>query len=293
VADYLESYAVQMDLPVRNGISVERVSPIENGYLVTAGERRFEAAQVVIATGAYHSPKIPDFASELDPDIRQLHSSEYRNPSQLQSGGVLVVGASNSGGELARDVAAEHQTWLSGRDTGKLPFDIDGYPARALVRVVWFIFNNVLTVNTPIGRKARPAMRDHGGPLERVKPKDLEAAGVQRVYARTAGVKNGRPVLDDGTVLDVTNVIWCTGFSHEYEWIELPIMGDDGWPLQERGVVPTAPGLYFVGLPFMYSFSSPLIGAVGRDAAFVADRIAARASAGHVALHQQPTVVTP
>jgi putative flavoprotein involved in K+ transport len=276
IADYLETYAHEMKLPVQNGVSVERVSRAGDGYVVTAGERCFEAAQVVIAAGAYHHPRVPEFAIELGPDIRQLHSSEHRNPSQLQPGAVLVVGASNSGAEIARDVAKSHQTWLSGRDTGKLPFDIEGFPARVLDRVIWFVFNHVLTVRTPMGRKARPYMRNHGGPLERVKPKDLQAAGVERVFARTTGVRDGLPTLDDGTVLNVANVIWCTGFRHEYDWIDPPLATEDGWPVQNRGVVPDMPGLYFVGLPFQYSFASPLIGAVGRDAAYVADRVADR-----------------
>lgn len=287
VAGFLESYAQRMDLPVRTGINVERVSRTEMGYHITAGERNFEASQVVIATGAYRSPRTPDFAADLDPAIRQLHSSDFRNPSQLRDGAVLVVGASNSGAEIAYNVAPSRQTWLSGRDTGKLPFRIDSRTAQVFDRVFWFAANHILTMNTPLGRKARPHMRDHGAPLERVKPADLAAVGVERVYARTAGARDGLPLLDDGRVLDVANVIWCTGFQPQFDWIDLPVVGEDGWPLQKRGVVPTAPGLYFVGLPFMHSFASPLIGGVGRDAASIADRIASRARAAQ----RQPAAV--
>jgi putative flavoprotein involved in K+ transport len=278
VADYLEDYARQMKLPVRSGITVDRVSRMDDVYVISAGDRQYEARQVVIAAGAYRHPKIPAFAAELDPGIRQLHASEYRNPSQLQDGAVLIVGASNSGAEIANDVGRQSPTLLSGRDTGKLPFHIDGRAARVLTHIVWFAFNRILTVSTPMGRKALPSMRDHGGPLERVKPDDLAAAGVERVYARTTGAPDGKPVLDGGRVLDVTNVIWCTGFRQDFSWIDLPITGEDGWPLQKRGVVPAAPGLYFVGLPFMHSFASPLIGGVGRDAAHVARHIARRAA---------------
>lgn len=117
VADFLEAYALRMDLPVRNGVNVELVSRIGAGYIVSAGAERFEAAQVVIATGAYHHPRVPDFATGLDPRIRQLHACEFRNPSQLREGAVLVVGASNSGAEIAHSVAGTHQTWLSGRSS--------------------------------------------------------------------------------------------------------------------------------------------------------------------------------
>lgn len=274
IADYLEMYATRMRLPVRSGVHVDRVSREGDQFVVVAGDRRYEAAQVVVAAGAYHHPKVPDFASQLDPAIRQLHSQVFRNPSQLQPGAVLVVGAANSGAEIAYDAAASHETWLAGRDTGKVPFDINGYAERVAVRAVWFVLNHVLTVATPVGRKARPTVRLHGGPLERVRPADLAEAGVNRVYARVTGVRNGLPLLDDGRVLDVTNVVWCTGFRPDYSWIDLPVVGDDGWPLEERGVVRGTPGLYFVGLPFMYSFTSPLIGGVGRDAEHVVRNVA-------------------
>ena len=281
VADFLEAYARKMELPVRTGIRAERLARAEDayhGYVVDAGDMHFEAPQVVVATGAYHEPRVPEFATELDPKIRQLHSSEYRNPSQLQDGGVLVVGASNSGGEISFDAARQHRTWLSGRDTGQMPFSIDGRVARLLDPVIWFMANHVLTVDTPMGRKARPRMRSHGAPLERVRPADLAGAGVERVYSRTVGARDGLPMLDDGRVLDVTNVIWCTGFRHDLPWIELPVMGEDGWPRHRRGAATAAPGLYFMGLPFLYSFASPLIGGVGRDARHIAERIASLAA---------------
>jgi putative flavoprotein involved in K+ transport len=282
MADYLEAYAAQMRLPIRTGVHVERVVPVgdgQGGYAVLAGDRRYDAAQVVVASTAHHHPKAPDFASMLDPGIRQLHSSEYRNSSQLQDGRVLVVGASNSGAEIALEVSRDHQTLLSGRDTGHVPFRIDGRPARIVVRFLWFVWDHVLTINTPMGRKMRPYVRSHGGPLVRIKPADLRAAGVERVIARTTGVQNGKPMLEDGRVLDVANVIWCTGFRNAFDWIDSLEFGDDGYPIQDKGVVSTTQGLYFVGLPFQRAFSSMLIGGVGRDAAYVADRIAARAKA--------------
>ena len=118
VADYLVAYAARFALPVRTGISVTRLSRMRDRYVLAAGEHRFEADHVVVASGAYHSPRVPAFAAELDPDIVQLHSTEYRDPSRLRQGDVLVVGAGNSGAEIARDVSGRHRTWLSGRDTG-------------------------------------------------------------------------------------------------------------------------------------------------------------------------------
>jgi putative flavoprotein involved in K+ transport len=279
VANFLEEYARGMALPVRSGSRVDRLAQTDGGgFALTAGSRRIETDQVVVASGGYHEPRVPEFATDLSPSIRQLHSSAYRNPSQLQPGGVLVVGAGNSGAEIAFDAAPEHRTWLSGRDTGQMPFAIDGTVSRLVDPLIWFLANHVLTVD--IGRRAGPSMRAHGVPLERVRPVDLEAAGVTRVYARTVGARDGLPVLDDGSVLDVTNVVWCTGFRHDFTWIDLPVMGKDGWPMQDHGVVPSVPGLYFVGLPFQRAVASALIGGVGRDAAHVVERIAARHAKG-------------
>jgi putative flavoprotein involved in K+ transport len=193
---------------------------------------------------------------------------------------VLVVGASNSGAEIAFDVAREHRTWLSRRDPGHLPIDNDSRAAWIGGRLVWFLQSRVLTVDTPIGRKVRPIIRTRGGPVIRIKPAHLRAAEVNRVPARTVGVRDGRPLLDDGQVLDVSNVIWCVGFEHAASWFDVPIDREDGWPLEERGVISSAPGLYFIGLPFLYAMNSSLVGGVGRDAAYLGDQIASRATVG-------------
>jgi putative flavoprotein involved in K+ transport len=277
MADYLGAYAARFGLPVRRGVKVDGLSRRDGRFIVTAGDLRFEAENVVVATGGYHGPKVPTFAPELDPDILQLHSSEYRRPSHLQEGGVLVVGAANSGAEIALDVSRSHRVYLSGRHPGTEPTRPGSGADRLVTPVIWFVLSHVLTVTTPIGRKAAAQLRNHGLPLARVRPADLLAAGVERIYARTVAARDGLPLLDDGRVLDVTNVIWCTGYRPDFGWIDLPLFDDDGEPAHERGVVATVPGLYFVGLFFLSAATSSLVGGVGKDAAYIADQIAARA----------------
>ena len=278
MADFLESYARTFALPVRSGVRVERVSRQDTGFLVVAGAQRFEAENVIVAMSNYQRPRVPPFAGELAPGIVQLHSADYRSPAQLQPGSVLVVGAGNSGAEIALELSANHQIWMAGRDTGHVPFRIDGLAARlGLVRfVLRVLFHRILTVSTPLGRTVRPKVLHAGGPLIRVKPKELAAAGVARV-PRIVGARNGLPLLADGRVLDVANVIWCTGFHPGFSWIDLPVFGSDGEPRHDRGVVRDQPGLYFVGLHFLYAFSSTMIHGVGRDAARIADAVAGRA----------------
>jgi putative flavoprotein involved in K+ transport len=290
VADYLEAYARRFDLPLRTGVSVDRLSRNGNGFVLTAGDRRFDAEQVVVATGAYQTPKVPALASKLDPTIVQMHSTEYRNPSQLRDGGVLVVGAGNSGAEIAREASHGHQTWLSGRDTGHEPTRPGTVPDRLLMPLLWFIVTHVLTVKTPIGRMVKRKFRDRGIPLARVRRSDLAEAGVERV-PRTTGVQDGLPELEDGRVLDVANVIWCTGFEPDFSWIGLPILGDEGHPVHDRGVMGSEPGLYFVGLVFLYSLSSVLIGGVGRDAEYIATHIASRVAGDRPPENGAPTEI--
>lgn len=281
MGDFLEAYAARLHLPVVCGVTVERLERRGERYLVSAGAQRWDADNVVIATGAFRDPRVPSFAADLDPAIRQLHSSEYRSPAQLRDGPVLVVGAAHSGADIAHEVAASHPTTLSGPSTGELPFRCDGPLARHIVPpILRFVSTRVLTVRTPLGRKARAKIRKGGGPLLRYRSPELRAAGVERVLERVTGTRDGKPVLAGGRVLDPANVIWCTGFRNDLGWVRFPLpIGDDGFPLQKRGAVDGCPGLYFAGLVFQDSFSSMLILGARRDAVRVARQIAARSGA--------------
>ena len=273
-AEYLEAYAARFDLPVRLGMSVDRLTKAGGRYVVACGERRFEADRVVVATGFYGTPSVPEFASELDPRLVQMHSSDYRDPSQLGPGGVLLVGAGNSGADIAMEVSATHRTWLSGRDKGQVPIRIESRLARFVLPVLWFVASHVLTVRTLLGRKVRPHVLSSGAPRIRVKSDDLREAGVESV-PRVVGVQDGLPVLEDGRVMDVANVIWCTGFRQDFSWIDVPVFNGDSGPVHERGVA-SERGLYFVGLDFLYAFTSENVGGVGRDARHIAKHIASR-----------------
>ncbi|MDP9340530.1 MAG: NAD(P)/FAD-dependent oxidoreductase [Actinomycetota bacterium] len=292
LGDYLESYAGRFDLSVRTGVKVDGLSVEGDRYVVAAGNTRFEADQVVVATGACQTPRVPAFATELGPSIVQLHSSGYRNPSQLRDGDVLLVGAGNSGAELAFEVSRTHRTFLAGKEPGHIPARHGGIPFRFLVRGVRFLGHHVLTTGTPIGRKVRPKFLSKGTPLIRIRPKELAAAGVER-GPRVVGVRDGLPELEDHRVLDVANVIWCTGFRPSFPWIDLPVFGDGGEPLHDRGVVQGQPGLYFMGLPFQYAATSDVLPGVSRDAQHVAKHIASRVSGSeHGAPAMTGTTVT-
>ena len=190
---------------------------------------------------------------------------------------MLVVGASHSGTDIAYELAPSHPTVLAGRDPGQIPVRLDHWSVRVFFPIHVLLAKHVLTRRTPIGRKQMPEVRFRGGPMIRVKREDLQARGVERVLGRVTGVRNGQPVLEDRE-LDVTTVIWCTGFRQVFDWIDLPVLGSDGWPRESRGVVADAPGLFFCGLAFQYAFSSMVLPGVGRDADYIARLISQRAT---------------
>jgi putative flavoprotein involved in K+ transport len=282
VAAYLQSYAVHFGLPVRLGVRVERLTGAEGGddFVVSTDRGDISCHTVVIATGTFgRTPRVPSFAADLAPQILQLHSSEYRRPSQLRDGPVLVVGASHSGCDIAYELAESRPTVLAGRDCGQIPVRWDTPAVHVAFPFLLFAWRHVLTRRTPIGRRMMAEIRHHGGPMLRVKREDLAARGVERHVERVTGVTDGRPTLADGTVLEVTNVVWATGFEQRFDWVDLPVLGDDGWPREYRGVSSDVPGLFFCGLSFQYAFASMVLPGVGRDAAYVARQVVRRSAA--------------
>ncbi len=281
VADFLEQYVVERGLPVRTRTRVDRVVPrAGGGFSAHLGQDRVECDNLVVATGTYgRTPRVPEVAASLDPRIRQCHSSEYTNPGQLQPGTTLVVGASHSGYDIAYEVAAVQPTILAGPDRGNIPLDWESARIKVALPLIVFLWKHVLTRRTPVGRREMQQVRHHGAPTTRVKAHHLAERGAERVTSKILDASaDGKPMLDDGRVLEVTNVVWATGFRPDFSWIEAPITGDDGWPREYRGVVEEVPGLFFCGLSFQFAFGSMVLPGVGRDAAYVAGRISRRQS---------------
>lgn len=279
VADYMENYALAWDLPVRTSTRVEALEAGRDGGFVAtldSGEV-ITADNVVVATGPFgRTPNVPAFAADLDPAVLQLHSSEYLRPGQIPPGKVLVVGASHSGTDIAYELAVEHDVTMVGRDCGQIPWRIENRFNRIGFRAVVFLFKHVLNRRTPMGRKEMDEFRRHGGPMIRVKRSDLAERGVERNLGRVVGVRDGHAELADGSLVDARTVVWCTGFKQTYDWIKLPVFDEDGWPVEYRGEVAAAPGLFFSGLAFQYSVTSMFLLGTRRDAKFVAAAIARR-----------------
>ncbi len=271
--DYLERYVAAFELPVRLGVEVDGLFREGEGFRVTAGAQAFDADHVILATGVHRVPRTPAFAGDLSRDTVQLHSVDYRNPAQLRPGTVLLVGAGNTGAEIAMDLAPTHEVLLSGRQVGEIPIDIRGWQGRVGFPVLWWVWEHVLTERSKPGRKVRATMlQGQGDPWIRQKEKDIQVAGVKRT-SRITGIVDGRPQTENGEVLDVENVIWCTGFEDGFGWVDLPDLDSSGRLASERGAVEGQPGLYVLGQHFQYMFNSHTVGGVGKDAAYVVQHL--------------------
>jgi putative flavoprotein involved in K+ transport len=270
-ADFLEAYASHFSLPVRYGLKVDGLYKNERGFHITAGEASIHTRNVIVATGAFHSPHIPSLARELNHGIFQMHSANYRNTSDVPVQNVVVVGAGNSGAEIAIELAkAGRKVWLAGRDVGHPP----AVKFRRFFggRPYWWFLRHVMTIDTPLGRRMKANVLAHGNPLVRTQREDVAGAGVE-FAPRLIGARDGKPQLEDGRILPAEGILWATGFHPDYRWINLPVFDEMGRPRHERGVVREAPGLYFVGLHFQTGLTSSLLGGVGEDAKYIVSQI--------------------
>jgi putative flavoprotein involved in K+ transport len=273
MAAYLEGYAARFDLPVRLNARVHSVSRKGTRYSIRTESDGsvLEADNVIVATGAFQAPRIPASSVRLANTIHQLHSSEYHSPFGLPDGPVLVVGAGNSGAQIAMELARFRKVWLAGRDTGHMPRRFLG---RDVFDWLWPVMR-LATTHTRLGRRMRQSIRGSGDALIGIPETELKQSGVVRV-GRLDGVRGGLPVCGS-EIVEPRVIVWCTGFRPDYGYIDLPIFDESGFPRHWRGVVSESPGLYFLGLRFQHRLNSSLVGGVGEDAAYVAEQVAQRA----------------
>ena len=266
VVAYLEDYARHFELPVELDSRVLAVRGADGGFEVELADRRYLAGQVVVATGPFQAPRTPAWAGSVAPDVFQIHSSDYRRPSDIPAGTVLVVGGGNTGYQIAKELTVTHHVHLAvGSRQTRLP-------QRLLGRDLfwWLTKLGVLekTVESRIGRRARD--RDT---LIGSNPRQIRHLGAH-LRPRAVNAEGRSVTFDDGSTLDVDAVIWATGYRPDRAWIELPIFTDDGAAQHRRGVT-EVPGLYFLGLSWQHTRGSALLGWVAADAQFIAEQIAA------------------
>jgi putative flavoprotein involved in K+ transport len=266
VVAYLTDYAREFELPVELDSPVKAVRADDDGYLVELDDRTYEADQVVIATGPFQVPRVPEMAERLDPDIVQFHSSEYRGPQDVPAGPVLVVGGGNTGFQIAQELSGTHDVHLSiGSRQMPLPQRILG---RDLFRYLEATGLMGKTIRSRLGQRMQ-----HRDALIGSSPRTARRRHGIQLRGRTVEVTGPEVRFDDDSRITPGAVVWATGFVLDHSFVQLPVFGEDGRLVHQRGVT-SSPGLYFLGLPWQHTRGSALLGWVKDDAEHAAEQIA-------------------
>jgi putative flavoprotein involved in K+ transport len=265
VADYLRGYAAAFELPVRLNSRVTRLTKTGDTFIAETSTGTITARQVVVATGPFQTPVIPGMAQRLAADVVQVHSAGYRNPSQLPEGPVLVVGAGNSGLQIACELAATRPVTVA---VGTRPPML---PQRFLGRdLFWWLTRLGLITKTGDSRLAR-RIRDRGDLVIGTRWRDLARLGIQ-ARPRLDDIDLTTAMFADGSVTTVAAVVWATGFRTDYTWLDIPGAVMDSKVANERGIT-AVPGLSVLGLPWLHTRGSALLGYVKDDAAWLASHL--------------------
>lgn len=277
MGDYLERYAQHFELPVRTSTRVVSLTRLADGRfrLALSDGDDVIADRIIVTTGGHRIPVAPAFAPQLDPAIRQLHSLDYQGPEQFAEGPVLVVGAANSGTDVALEAARNgHAVTLAGRHPGHVPVDIDT-PIGNLLSAIFIRRLRNVTIESPKGRAMKEHEAHHGVMLVRNSLRDLERAGIVQVGRIDHVDDAGRPVTVDGAVIDAATVVWCTGSRPDLGWIDIDgVVDDAGHPIEQRGLASGCPGLGFVGMPFQHSVASETLMGMDRDGEYIVGALA-------------------
>ena len=267
VADYLTEYARRFDLPVVLNSRVKAVRRQGDRYVGELEDRTYEAQQVVIATGPFQTPLVPQLAQDLGDAVVQMHSTAYRSPESVPAGRVLVVGGGNTGFQIAQELSASREVHLS-IGSRQMPL-----PQRILGRdLFWFLEKTGLirkTVDSRMGRRMSERETLIGST-----PRGIRRQHGVELHGRALSAQGSTVRFDDGTQVDVAGVVWATGFRVDHSWIDVPVFDAGGRLIHQRGVT-QAPGLYFLGMQWQHTRGSALLGWVKDDAEYLAERIEA------------------
>jgi putative flavoprotein involved in K+ transport len=263
VVDYLKSYVKQFSIPIQHHTEVIELSQDLNEYRILTNNGEYRAQKVVVATGPFQKPFIPELSKTLSGDVLQLHSSEYRNPNQLKDGPVLVVGGGNSGAQIAVELSKGRDVYFSVSHPLKfIPLDV------GKKSVFWYIDKLGLYRSSKDSITGK-FLRKQKDPILGSDLKPLLEKGEIQLKPRTTAVRNDAIYFNDGSDVKVENVIWSTGYRRDYSWIKISNVVDGTGAPQHRRGISDSNGLYFLGLPWQQSRNSALLGGVGKDAEYL------------------------
>ena len=266
VIAYLEGYAQRFDLPVQEHTPVRSLTAEDERFVLGLDGKTISADQVVIATGPFQTPYVPELAERFAPEVFQTHATGYRKPDDIPVGTVLVVGGGNTGFQIAKELSRTHAVVLA---VGSRQTPL---PQRFLRRDLfwWLTKSGVLktTVESRLGRRLSTRETLIGS-----SPRELTRRYGVELKPRVVDANSRMVRFQDGSELAVDAVLWATGYRPEYSWIQLPVLDQHGRLRHRRGVT-DVPGLYFLGLTWQFTRGSALIGWVKDDAEFIAGKIA-------------------
>ncbi|OKL37937.1 flavin-containing monooxygenase [Domibacillus mangrovi] len=267
IANYLEYYSNHFELPVQLRTEVLVVRKEMDHFFIKTEDREYKAENIVVASGPFQKPNIPLFAKSLSSDVLQIHSSQYKNPQQLRSGNVLVVGGGNSGAQIAVELSNERKTYLS--ISQKIKF----FPLEIGNKSIFWWFDKAGILKAPRHSWIAKKIQASGDPIFGSELKGALASQAVVQKSRAVDGEDTKIRFQDQSMLEVHNIVWSTGFVWDYSWLEVNgVLNYEGRPIHKRGITQTS-GLYFLGLPWQYRRGSTLLQGVGEDAKYIAEHI--------------------
>lgn len=259
IADYFETYANYFSIPVSLDTKVEKLEQNGDKYKAVTSQGDITAKNVIIATGPFQNPFIPKLQGKFSDSIHQIHSSDYRRPQQLPEGPALVVGAGNSGSQIAAELSKSRKVYLS---TGHEPIFL---PDRILNRSIFWWLDVTHLSKVSAGSKLAKYLQKTE-PIIGMELKPLIESGKIQVKDRTVSSDEQIIKFEDGTENRVNCIIWATGFQFDFSWINIPnVLDHQRRPIHQKGVCPVE-GIYFLGLPWLSRVGSAQLNGIGHDA---------------------------
>jgi putative flavoprotein involved in K+ transport len=260
MADYLQTYADHFALPIQMDTGVVGMHKHGETFLLQTTQGTYQAVTVIVATGPFHHPRIPAFASALSHEVQQLHSASYHNPSQIPAGPVLVVGAGDSGAHIAAELAHSHPVSLAAAHP--LYF----VPLTLLGKSLFWYLDHLRLLEVDGERSLGRWLKAQPEPVLGLELKQVLRERQVQIRPRATSAQGNVVQFADGSQAQVRTVIWATGYRQDFSWIRLPgVLDERGQPREQREVSST-PGLFFLGFPWQPSRGSALVGWVGKDA---------------------------
>ena len=267
VAAYLKSYVEKFQIPITFNQKITALKKEDDYFVLKSESETFKAKNVVVATGPFHKPFTPSFSTEISKDIIQIHSEHYKNPEQLQDGDTLVVGAGDSGVQILDEISNTNRKVYFSGDT-----NITSIPQEILGKTLWWWFKKIgfLSVSkfSYIGKK----LSKGGQPIIGTDVKSLLKKENVICVGRTLDANDTELNFEKSNSKNIKNIVWATGFKPNFEWIEGVTLNDYKYPKNYRGISDVK-GLYFLGLPWLYTRGSATLGGVKKDTKFLTDYI--------------------